>query len=68
MTALERLVELNHTLAARGIKLHFADLKGPVSDRLRHSELLEGLSGKVFRFTHDAFDALVTRAATDREA
>jgi len=60
MTALERLEELNHTLGARGIELHFADLKGPVSDRLRHSELLDSLSGQVFRFTHDAFDALTT--------
>ena len=60
MTALERLEELNHTLRARGIALHFADLKGPVSDRLRHAELLDSLSGRVFRFTHDAFDALTT--------
>jgi SulP family sulfate permease len=68
MTALDRLVELNHTLAARGIKLHFADLKGPVSDRLRHSELLETLSGKIFRFTHDAFDELTIPAAPGRQA
>ncbi len=68
MTALERLVELNHTLVARGIKLHFADLKGPVSDRLRHSDLLESLSGGVFRFTHDAFEELTSRAAPAREA
>ena len=68
MTALERLVELNHTLGARGIKLHFADLKGPVSDRLRHSELLDGLSGKVFRFTHEAFDALTGPAPRSPQA
>jgi SulP family sulfate permease len=61
-------VELNHTLGARGIKLHFADLKGPVSDRLRHSELLDGLSGKVFRFTHEAFDALTGPAPRSPQA
>ena len=58
MTALERLVELNHTLAARGMRLHLADLKGPVRDRLRRSTLLETLSGREFRFAHEAFDAL----------
>ncbi len=68
MTALERLVELNHTLGARGIKLHFADFKGPVSDQLRHSELLDSLSGRVFRFTHEAFDALATPAVRSPQA
>jgi SulP family sulfate permease len=63
MTALERLEELNHTLRARGIAMHFADLKGPVSDRLRQAELLDSLTGRVFRFTHDAFDALTTSVA-----
>jgi SulP family sulfate permease len=59
MTALERLTELDHLLAARGIRLHFSDLKGPIADRLRDSELLAHLSGRVYRFTHEAFDDLV---------
>jgi SulP family sulfate permease len=58
MTALERLIELNQVLAASGRRLHFADIKGPVFDRLRHTELLEHLSGRVFRFTHEAFEAM----------
>ena len=67
MTALDRLIELNHTLAARGIRLNFADLKGPVLDRLRQTELLTSLSGQVFRFTHDAFNALADPAAGEEE-
>lgn len=59
MTALERLIELDHLLAARGIRLHFSDLKGPIADRLRDSALLAQLSGRIYRFTHEAFDDLV---------
>ncbi len=58
MTALERLQELNRTLAARGMRLHLCDLKGPVRDRLRRSTLLDELSGREFRFAHEAFAAL----------
>ncbi|HMM76603.1 MAG TPA: sulfate permease [Gammaproteobacteria bacterium] len=62
MTALERLEELNRTLAARGLRLHFSDLKGPVRDRLRRSRLFEDLSGREFRYAHEAFDALAADA------
>jgi sulfate permease, SulP family len=63
MTALERLIELNQVLAARGRRLHLADIKGPVFDRLRHTELLDHLSGQVFRFAHEAFDAMTAADA-----
>jgi SulP family sulfate permease len=63
MTALERLIELNQVLAARGRRLHLADIKGPVFDRLRHTELLVHLSGRVFRFAHEAFDAMTAADA-----
>lgn len=65
MTALERLEELNQTLAGRGMRLHLCDLKGPVRDRLQCAHLLEALSGREFRFAHEAFDAL---ARDTREA
>jgi len=58
MTALERLEELNQSLAARGMRLHFSDLKGPVRDRLHRTSLLDTLSGHEFRFTHEAFERL----------
>jgi SulP family sulfate permease len=63
-TGLERLVEINHRLQGNGVVLHLAEVKGPVLDRLERSTFLGELSGKVFRFTHDAFTTLTptTRA------
>ena len=40
-TGLYALVELNRTLAARGIELHLSEIKGPLMDRLRSSQLLQ---------------------------
>lgn len=56
-TALDMLTELNSDLRARGIALHFAEIKGPVLHRLQQSPLLQQLSGKVFMSTHEAFKA-----------
>jgi SulP family sulfate permease len=36
------------SLARRGIGLHLAEVKGPVMDRLRQSDLLQTLNGEVF--------------------
>jgi SulP family sulfate permease len=57
-SALFGLVELNATLAARGVALHLAEVKGPVLDRLKASSLLPALSGRVFLSTANAWDAL----------
>jgi len=57
-SALFGLLELNGTLARRGVTLHLAEVKGPVMDRLRGSALLQALSGKVFLSTANAWDAL----------
>jgi SulP family sulfate permease len=57
-SALFALGELNAMLAGRGIGLHFAEVKGPVMDRLKHSELLGSLRGHVFLSTAMAWDAL----------
>ena len=57
-SALFGLLELNGTLAKRGVKLHLAEVKGPVLDRLRGSALLQALSGRVFLSTANAWDAL----------
>jgi SulP family sulfate permease len=54
-TAMEMLVELNTYLAGRGIKLHLAEVKGPVLDRLQNSPLPAQLSGRIFLSTHQAF-------------
>ena len=57
-TAMEVLTELNRDLLNRGIRLHLAEIKGPVQDRLRHSQLWHALSGKVFLSANEAFKAL----------
>ncbi|MBJ7313909.1 SulP family inorganic anion transporter [Rugamonas sp. CCM 8940] len=57
-TALFALGELNENLKRRGIGLHLAEVKGPVLDRLRHSELLARLNGRLFLSTAMACDEL----------
>ncbi len=57
-SALFGLLELNGTLAKRGVTLHLAEVKGPVLDRLRASALLQALTGRVFLSTANAWDAL----------
>ncbi len=58
VTAMETLQELNRELIERGLRLHLAEVKGPVLDRLNHSALMEELSGEIFLSTHQAFEAL----------
>lgn len=57
-TALFALTELNAMLAARAVKLHLAEVKGPVMDRLKQSDLLARLHGRVFLSTAMAWDEL----------
>ena len=54
-TALIMLTELEKTLAVRNITLQFAEIKGPVQDRLRQTELGERMQNKIFLSTHQAF-------------
>jgi SulP family sulfate permease len=57
-SALFGLAELNQMLRARGIGLHLAEVKGPVMDRLKASDLLSTLNGKVYLSTVMAWDEL----------
>jgi SulP family sulfate permease len=57
-SALFALGELNDMLRGRGVRLHFAEVKGPVLDRLRKSELPTALSGEIFLSALVAFDRL----------
>ena len=41
LTAVEALQRLHGDLRERGIELHLAEVRGPVMDRLKHSELLQ---------------------------
>jgi SulP family sulfate permease len=58
-TAAEVLGDINRDLKERRIQLHLAEVKGPVHDRLLHSELLKNLTGQVHLSVNSAFEALV---------
>lgn len=51
LSALEMLEDLNTELSKLNIRLHFAEVKGPVMDRLQESKLLKHLSGRIY-LTH----------------
>lgn len=57
-TAMEVLTDLNADLLERGIRLHLAEVKGPVQDRLVHAPLWKALSGKVHLSVNAAFESL----------
>ncbi|MEJ7137209.1 SulP family inorganic anion transporter [Amphibiibacter pelophylacis] len=63
-TAADVLAEHNRDLLGRGIRLHLAEIKGPVQDRLMRSPLWKELSGEVFLSANGAFEALKTPAET----
>ena len=51
LSALEMLEDLNAELAKLDIRLHFAEVKGPVMDKLQTSKLMTHLSGRIY-LTH----------------
>jgi len=57
-TAMEVLTDLNRDLDSRQIRLHLAEVKGPVQDRLINSPLWCALSGEVHLSVNSAFEAL----------
>ena len=57
-TAMEVLSEINRELGSRNIRLHLAEVKGPVQDRLLNSPLWTALSGDVHLAVNDAFEVL----------
>lgn len=63
-TAMEMLCDLNRDLGGRSIRLHLAEVKGPVQDRLGRSKLWPALSGRVFLSVNDAFEALAGKPAS----
>jgi SulP family sulfate permease len=67
-SALESLEAINHRLADSGVLLHLSEVKGPVMDRLAHSDFLKVLSGRVWLSQHAAFDALTSASAARAEA
>lgn len=68
MSALESLELTMHRLKDAGIALHLSEVKGPVMDRLKRSDFLAHLTGRVFLTQHQALRTLdpeTTRRADD---
>ncbi|WP_206077515.1 SulP family inorganic anion transporter, partial [Massilia sp. HP4] len=65
-SALFGMQELNTSLRQRCVTLHLAEVKGPVMDRLRDSDLLGQLSGQVFLSAANAWDRLAGSDAAGR--
>jgi SulP family sulfate permease len=57
-TAMEVLTDMNRDLIERGIRLHLAEVKGPVQDRLVNSPLWTTLTGQVHLSVNSAFETL----------
>ncbi|RMJ02726.1 putative sulfate transporter [Marinobacter litoralis] len=57
-SALESLEAMNERLSDAGVRLHLSEVKGPVMDRLKGTELLERMGGQVFLSTYQAWRTL----------
>lgn len=57
-SALESLEAIEHRLREAGVALHLSEVKGPVMDRLRDSDLLRRLGGQVFLSHYQAVASL----------
>lgn len=57
-TALDMLDMLNARLVEQGMKLHLAEVKGPVLDQQDNGGFPQRLSGEIFRSTYRAFETL----------
>lgn len=54
-SALESLDAINARLKDSSVKLHLAEVKGPVMDQLKRSDFLDDLTGRVFLSTYAAW-------------
>lgn len=68
LSALESLEAIAHRLETMGITLHLSEVKGPVMDRLRSTDFLAHLTGRVFLSQHDAWLAVTSPQAIPRIA
>ncbi len=67
-SALESLDAINARLKEAEVTLHLAEVKGPVMDRLKHSDFLDALGGRVFLSTYAAWSELKHRSPSHDEA
>ncbi len=54
LSALDSLDAINARLREAGIRLHLSEVKGPVMDRLKRSQFLDELTGRIFLSQHEA--------------
>ncbi len=57
-SALESIEAANHRFEDGGITLHLSEVKGPVMGRLKRSDFLEQLTGKVHLSQYDAVSSV----------
>ncbi len=57
-SALESLEAISDRLQSANIRLHLSEVKGPVMDKLQHSDLIQHLSGNVYLTQHQAVQAV----------
>ncbi|WP_133013428.1 SulP family inorganic anion transporter [Marinomonas flavescens] len=57
-SALQSLEKIFTRLADAGVQLHLSEVKGPVMDKLKDTQLLKELNGEVFLTQHQAIKAL----------
>jgi SulP family sulfate permease len=67
-SALESLEAINHRLSEAGIAFHLSEVKGPVMDRLKRSDFLHNLSGRVFLSQYEAVRELTAASASAETA
>jgi SulP family sulfate permease len=58
LTAVEAITDLIKDLQVTGIEVHMAEVKGPVQDRMLHTELWRSLSGRIHLSVNEAFEDL----------
>ncbi|MEE4361717.1 MAG: sulfate permease [Pseudomonadales bacterium] len=64
-SAVETLESINERLRVAGVRFHLSEVKGPVMDTLKRTDLLTHLSGEVFFTQHDAMQALAGEAPVE---
>ncbi|MCP5326746.1 MAG: sulfate permease [Oceanospirillaceae bacterium] len=60
-SAVESLIAINQYLKEAGICLHLSEVKGPVMDRLKHSQFLDLLTGNIYLSHHQAWLNVLAR-------
>lgn len=58
ISALESLETMMQRLKSANITLHFSEIKGPIMDKLRDTNLISELTGEVFLTQHQAIKAI----------